>query len=201
MKHRIAELEKRLGKNSQNSSKPRSTDGLKKPPRTTSVRDKSDKKNGGQLGHEGKTLPKVSKPDHIIKHPSPSCCHNCGCSRDGALRVLTIIVRQIFDVPKPKVEVTEHQVEVFQCEQCGKKIQGTFPIGVNAPQEYAMRIRAMASYLSNQRFIPEQPLSQLLSDLFDCSMSEKTLANINQLNFPDVGSYEFINNKQIKGNR
>lgn len=43
-----------------------------------------------------------------------------------------------------------------------------------------MRIRAIASYLSNQHFIPEQRLSQLLSDLFDCSMSEKSLANINQ---------------------
>jgi len=179
LKELVAQLEKRLGKNSQNSSKPPSTDGLKKPPRTTSLREKSDKKNGGQVGHFGKTLEKVSKPDHVIKHPSPSCCNNCGCSREGALKVSTI-VRQVFDVPKPKIEVTQHQVEVFECKQCGEKIQGTFPKGVNAPQQYGMRIRAMASYLSNQHFIPEQRLSQLLSDLFDCSMSEKTLANINQ---------------------
>ncbi|BAQ66489.1 IS66 family transposase [Geminocystis sp. NIES-3709] len=53
-------------------------------------------------------------------------------------------------------------------------------MGVNAPQQYGMRIKAMASYLSNQHFIPEQRRSELLSDLFDCSMSEKTLANINE---------------------
>jgi transposase len=179
LKELVSELEKRLGKNSQNSSKPPSTDGLKKPPRTRSLRGKSDKKNGGQVGHQGKTLEMVSKPDHVIKHPTPDCCDNCGCSRQSAKLVSTVI-RQVFDVPKPKIEVTEHQVEVFQCGQCGEKIQGSFPEGVNAPQQYGMRIKAIASYLSNQHFIPEQRLSELLSDLFDCSMSEKTIANINK---------------------
>ncbi len=80
LKELIAELEKRLGKNSKNSSKPPSTDGLKKPPRTTSLRGKSNKKNGGQVVHLGKTLEMVSNPEHVIKHPTPECCHNCGCS-------------------------------------------------------------------------------------------------------------------------
>lgn len=115
----------------------------------------------------------------MIKHPTPSCCDNCGCSTSSALRVSTI-ARQVFDIPPPKIEVTQHQVEVFRCGECGEKIQGSFPVGVNAPQQYGMRIRAIASYLSNQHFIPEQRLSQLLSDLFNCSISEKTLANINE---------------------
>ncbi len=179
LKELIAELEKRLGKNSKNSSKPPSTDGLKKPPRTTSLRGKSNKKNGGQVGHQGKTLEMVSNPDHVIKHPTPECCHNCGCSTDSA-KLLSTVTRQVFDIPEPKIEVTEHQVEVFECGKCGEKIQGSFPVSVNAPQQYGMRIKATASYLSNQHFIPEQRLSELLSDLFGCSMSEKTIANINQ---------------------
>lgn len=179
LKELIVELEKRLGKNSKNSSKPPSTDGLKKPPRTTSLRGKSNKKNGGQVGHQGKTLEMISNPDHVIKHPTPECCHNCGCSTDSA-KLLSTVTRQVFDIPEPKIEVTEHQVEVKQCGECGEKIQGSFPVSVNAPQQYGMRIKATASYLSNQHFIPEQRLSELLSDLFGCSMSEKTIANINQ---------------------
>ncbi len=45
---RIAALEKRLSKNSRNSSKPPSSDGLSKPPRTTSLREKGKHKSGGQ---------------------------------------------------------------------------------------------------------------------------------------------------------
>ncbi|CAO4847178.1 MAG: hypothetical protein FADNKDHG_00466 [Holosporales bacterium] len=77
---RIADLEKRLGLNSQNSSKPPSSDGLKKPLRTASLREKSNKKSGGQVAHIGETLKQVSTPDHIEHHEvvektCPNCAH------------------------------------------------------------------------------------------------------------------------------
>lgn len=53
---RIRELEARLNKNSSNSSKPPSSDGLSKPPRTTSLRENGKNKSGGQKGHKGETL-------------------------------------------------------------------------------------------------------------------------------------------------
>ncbi len=64
---RIKELEGQVSKDSHNSSKPPSSDGLKKKKRTSSLRGKSDKKNGGQKGHKGRTLAAVETPDHIKK--------------------------------------------------------------------------------------------------------------------------------------
>lgn len=72
---KIKELEARLGKNSQNSSKPPSSDGFKKPP-PKSLREKSGKKSGGQPGHKGETLRQVETPDVVVDH-TPSVC-SCG---------------------------------------------------------------------------------------------------------------------------
>ena len=60
LRERIAELERRMGLNSENSSKPPSLDGLKKKThRTKSLRGQSKRKTGGQKGHQGYTLEQV----------------------------------------------------------------------------------------------------------------------------------------------
>jgi hypothetical protein len=74
-----AELQRRLSKASSNSSKPPSSDGLKRAPRTKNLRGKSGKKSGGQVAHKGGTLKQVAKPDRIESHEADRCRH---CQRD-----------------------------------------------------------------------------------------------------------------------
>ena len=77
LRERIAELERRLGLNSDNSSKPPSSDGIKKKPqRTKSLCSQSKKKRGGQQGHPGQTLKQVLQPDKVVNHLAPSNCDN-----------------------------------------------------------------------------------------------------------------------------
>ena len=178
LRERIAELERRWGIDSQTSSKPPSSDGLKKKNahRTRSLRPKSQRPTGGQKGHQGQTLKQVSEPDKIINHGATDCCCCCGCDVSNE-QVLSVFKRQVFDIPEPRIEVTEHQVEVKQCPQCQQKIQGAFPPEVKAPVQYGVRIKAVSAYLQHQHFIPEDRLSEALEDLYGCRMSPGTIAN------------------------
>lgn len=175
--HRIAELEaelarmaeenadlrRQLAKNSSNSSKPPSSDGLKKPaPR--SLRGKSGKKSGGQVGHRGDTLRQTSTPDFIERHEATHCS---ACQ--GALTaemVKGVEKRQVFDLPAPRLEVTEHQAAVYCCEHCRAMTTAGFPDGVAAHVQYGPRMRAAAVYCNVQQLIPEDRVCQLLRDLF-----------------------------------
>ena len=66
---RLEALESMVRKDSHNSSKPPSTDGLGK--KTRSLRESSGKKAGGQIGHKGTTLKQVTHPTHTVCHPLP----------------------------------------------------------------------------------------------------------------------------------
>ena len=162
-----------LLKNSQNSSRPPSTDRRKK---TRSLRQKSGKKAGGQVGHRGATRGRVEKPDRFIIH-SPETCYLCGSSLSGS-EVRGIEHRQIHDLPRQKMEVTEHQVQTKVCCRCGAKNKAEFPAGVNAPVQYGEGIRSMAVYLMSYQLLPYERCAEAMEDLFDCHISSGTLATL-----------------------
>ena len=84
LRERLADLERHLGLNSSNSGKPPSSDGLKKPPRVSSLRERSGKKTGGQNGHPGETLRRSETPDATIDH-FPQTCAGCGEALSAAM--------------------------------------------------------------------------------------------------------------------
>jgi DNA repair exonuclease SbcCD ATPase subunit len=111
-------------KNSQTSSLPPSRDPCK---RTKSLREKSGRKPGGQVGHRGATREMVEAPDYLVIH-APECCWLCGSSLDEAA-VKTSERRQVHDLPPPRTEVTEHQAQTKVCVRCGMKNKAKFPPG------------------------------------------------------------------------
>src|SRR6266481_4920073 len=152
LKARLAELERRLELNSSNSGKPPSSDGLKKPARVTSLRERSGKKSGGQKGHKGETLRQVAVADDVVDH-YPSACATCGAGLEPEMSV-GHSARQVFDLPKPQpLVVTEHRAHDCPCTACGTTTRGSFPDGVNAPVQYGIRIQSFVVYLLHHQLL------------------------------------------------
>jgi transposase len=173
----IQTLRDQLAKDSHNSSKPPSSDGLKKP-RTRSLRQKGQRPKGGQPGHEGNTLKMVAEPDHMEPHLVISCPH---CQTDlSDIEPMGHEKRQVFDVPPVRIEVTEHQAEIKQCPDCGQQVKGEFPTHVTQPTQYGPSLKAQASYLNNYHFIPLARTEELLTDFYGQSPSEPVIIEANK---------------------
>ncbi len=171
LEKRIEELEARLKMNSRNSSKPPSGDGLNKPP-PKSLRQKSGRSTGGQSGHEGKTLEQVDNPDqsHELKLEH---CPDSGLALSEE-QIVGAITRQVFDLPTPKLEVTEYIAHIYLLDR-GKQIHADFPEGVNNPVQYGFHFQAWLVYLSDYQMIPLRRIRSMCADLFGYSVSEATI--------------------------
>lgn len=171
LEERIKRLEEQLKQDSHNSHKPPSSDGLKRT--TKSVRSKSGRSPGAQPGHEGTTLKMVSKPNHVVKH-AVTACGGCGRSLRG-VKSRSHHRRQVFDIPTPRLEVTEHQREIKECPHCGTITTAPFPAGVTKASQYGKNIKSIATYLMQYQLLPSERTQAALSDLFGCSVAEGTL--------------------------
>jgi transposase len=179
MQARIAELERRLGLNSSNSGKPPSSDGLQKPVRVSSLRERSGKKPGGQKGHPGETLCRTETPDVIIDHYPPNCA-GCGAPLTEAM-VTGFVARQVVDLPEPQpLIITEHRAHGCRCAACGSQTRAAFPDWVTAPVQYGKRIGAFVLYLLHGQLLPEKRLATLMADLFGVRLATATIARISQ---------------------
>lgn len=170
---RIAELEAQLAKNSRNSSKPPSSDGLAKP-KPKSLRKPSGKPNGGQKGHKGHTLKKVAHPDQIVTHEPPASCEACQASLAQA-ETLKTESRQVFELPKLRYQVIEHRASSVQCRSCGKVHRGHFPADVSAPVQYGPGVRAALVHLTQFHLLPIERTARLMDDLFELPVSQATV--------------------------
>lgn len=168
---KVVELEARLALNSRNSSKPPSSDGLSKP-KPKSLRKPGERPTGGQKGHKGQTLEKVTEADRTVQHAPSGYCDGCHAVLPEAKVAET---RQVFDLPVLAFEVTEHQVLAAPCAACGKICRGTFPEGVSAPVQYGPAVMAAVVHLTHHHMMPVRRTAALMGDFFGLPMAEATV--------------------------
>jgi transposase len=174
LRHQLAEFLKRSHKDSTNSHKPPSTDGLKKKA-IKNNQQPSGKKQGGQPGHRGETLQMVDKPGFKVIHAVEGKCE-CGADLGLAAHV-RYNRRQVFDIPMPRVEVTEHLSEVKQCK-CGRVHHGEK--GTHLPVQYGNGLYSFAVYLNQYDFIPFKRQQEFWKDLYGMHVSVGMLVKANQ---------------------
>jgi transposase len=190
-------LQGQLSQNSHNSHQPPSSDkpwdkekanekGKGQGKNGTKSRGKSpleqqeqkQKSNGGQPGHKGHTLEAVAHPDHIQWH-LPEGCKHCGRHFEPSDAVRSVGNHQVFDIPQPQMEVTEHRIGEVHC--CGCTQRGEAPQGVQpAPVQYGPGVHALVVLLGNYYHLSLEKSRQLIGDLFGYHPSEGTLTNLQE---------------------
>jgi len=172
---RVAELECRLGKDSSNSSRPPSSDGLAKPPAPTRERRGGGRRPGRQPGAPGAHLGQVPDPDEVAVH-APGRCRGCG--GDLTLAPVTgVEARQVLDLPEVRLRSTGHRAERRLCA-CGQVTAGVFPAQARAAACYGPGARALAAYLAVGQHLPVERAAELLAHALGASVSAGTLAGL-----------------------
>lgn len=175
---RIQALEDQLAKNSSNSGKPPSSDGLGKQSRNRSLRRSSGKKSGAQAGHPGHRLEMSAKPDRVERQRVNSCAH-CQASLEE-VPADHIEKRQEYELPVLRLLVTEYQVEVKVCPSCGQITQAAFPAGITQLAQYGSGFKALLAYLNQKHFIPLERVNEFCEDIFQHSVGEGTIVDGNE---------------------
>ena len=172
----IKELQRQLNQNSQNSSKPPSSDGFNKP-KPQSQRTKSGKKQGGQKGHPGSHMAIPHEPDEIQKH-LPKRCVACPHLNECLLKgnVFTCGEKRYEVNAVIATKVTEHQsVHVTSCPCGGESLSGEFPEGIRAYVQYGDSVSVLAGLLSTYGAVSAMRIHILLGSLLGVSLSTGTI--------------------------
>jgi transposase len=193
LKAENAELRNRLNLDSHNSSKPPSSDGLVKRP--AFPREKNGKQ-GGQQNHNGSTLQMVKEPDRIVICKTDRC--SCGCDLTQAPTTI-IARRQEFDLPEPRLEVTEYRIAQNTCPRCRKIHKGKFPEGINAQAQYGTGVKALVTLLNSEYKLPFERIQTLFQDLYGYAINESTIYSANAVCHDKLADTQALIQEEIIG--
>jgi transposase len=171
---RIAQLERRLGRSSRDSSQPPSADSPSTPPRRG--KDPSGRKPGAQAGHEGtgRELLPTAAVDAVVVHWPKRC--DCGhvFSEGELVSVGKPVRHQVEELPRLAVTVTEHQCPRVRCRGCGRRARAALAADV-AASAFGPRFHAAVAVLSVRNRVSRRDVVECCEQLFGARISAGTV--------------------------
>lgn len=161
-------------KNSKNSSIPPSKDENRVLP-NQSLRVKSGKKVGGQIGHIGVTLEMSETPDKTIILKADFCTV-CGNNLSKSPSIL-LEKRQVIDIPPVIPFITEYQKNSIKCS-CGHCNITDFPSYITAPIQYGPNVKSLVVYQNIRQFMSFNRIREYFTTVYNINFSEGTIQNI-----------------------
>jgi transposase len=171
---RIAQLERRIGRSSRNSSQPPSSDPPSTPPKRS--KDRSGRKQGAQPGHQGKGRPLLPAwaVDEVIEHWPIACdCGHVFCEADR-VSVGEPTRHQVEELPVMAVTITEHRCRRERCPGCAATVTALLP-GEVASSAFGPRLQAAIVTLSVRNRISRRDVVELCEQLFSSRISTGTI--------------------------
>jgi transposase len=176
LQERIEELERRLGQDSRNSSKPPSSDPPKsRAERRREAREKakewSKRGPGGQPGHEGRTreMAPPERVDRVFEHLPERC--RCGHAFEGGEeRVGAPVAHQKWELPPVRPLVVEHRRERLACPGCGRAQLAQLPAGVT-PSAFGPRLEAHIATLAGVFRLSRRQVRRVVEEMLGVPIS------------------------------
>jgi hypothetical protein len=173
----IADLERQLAgrkKNSTNSSKPPSSDGLAGNQRPRGRKHKSKRKPGAQPGHAGHHRQLVPAAEvSAIEVLLPKQCGHCGGSLPQTPARATTEGEprrhQVTEVPPVKAHITEYQFPNVVCGRCGKTTHAPLPEEIAG--QFGPQLTALVAYWTVVCRLPRRLVEAMLADVLGIEIS------------------------------
>ena len=161
LEKRIEELERLLGINSKNSSKPPSFDP---PGMSVALPKRRRKKRGARKGHQPH-LRELLSQEFVNKHfhLKPEMCTfgstNLEETSEEPLR------HQVVDIPPIKPEVTEYVQHISRCKDCGELVYRPLPDDIRR-RHFGAGVLAMIANLTGRLGTSKRKALEMMNEVF-----------------------------------
>ena len=178
LSERLGYIEEQIKQNSQNSSRPPSSDNGRKPNKSKAKKEKKQKPKSrrSDSSRNSRKIYPIEECKEVHAHV-PEYCQHCGEKLSGEDQ--QPYRHQIIEIPPISAYIIEHQLHQLECDCCGKKTRGVLPKRVPS-KGYGDRLAAMVAWLNGEHRQSHRMIESLIATLLGVEISRGSIGRLRQ---------------------